>query len=68
MNLSSKYYRAAAKTQLALGSAGLLSGLFLAADGDIKGIAILPSIVMMGIGLYCLANQPQPDRPAADGP
>ncbi len=67
MSIDSKYYRIAAKTQLALGSAGLLSSLFLVANGDIRGAAILPSILMMGVGIYCLTKQPQPNGPSADG-
>lgn len=62
--MSSRYYKVAAKTQLVLGSAGLLSSLFLIANGDIKGAAILPSILMMGIGIYGLANQPQSNGPS----
>jgi hypothetical protein len=66
LSLDSRYYRIAAKTQLALGSAGLLSSLFLVANGDMKGAAILPSILMMSVGVYGLANQPQPNSPSAD--
>ena len=68
MDITTKYYRAAAKVQLALGSAGLLSSLFLAANGNTKVLAILPSIVMTAVGLYGLTHKPSsPDAPV-DGP
>jgi hypothetical protein len=68
MDITTKYYRAAAKVQLALGSAGLLSSLFLAANGNTKALAILPSIVMTAVGLYCLTRKPSSQDAPVDEP